>query len=193
MQYQLFGSLLAFVLLSAPATSAGGSRDTEHHVVFSFGATVDPVNTFGGGAALGFRGGTKLTRLLSIELGISYVDFSERLGTAAGAILSGALGLKLELPLFSESLRLFARGAGHYSQAVLFFGTRGRPDPRDATTGPGFVLGGGLRYRLWRDPKAGTSMFLGAELSSLWIFPRGLNMEGHTVMNTISLPVGVDW
>ena len=47
--------------------------------------------------------------------------------------------------------------------------------------------------RLWRNPKDGTAFYLGAELNSLWVFQRADPDKGPTVMNSIMMPIGVDW
>jgi hypothetical protein len=176
-------------------TERAPQPSSRHQIGFSFGQTIAEGSApFGGGTAFRFFGGTRVFRYASLDFSFSYHDFFARApGAAAGAILSFGAGLRFELPIVGEWLRFMGRGGAHYSLGLLFFRNPEPPDPRDQTSGPGVVFGGGLRFRLWRDARRGTEMFLGAELSSLWIFQRGRSDSGPTVMNSLALPVSIDW
>jgi hypothetical protein len=169
--------------------------ENKHHIGLSVGQTIaEGSEPFGGGGAFRIFGGTRVWKNVSLEFATAYTDFFSRGEQAnAGAILTFSLEARFEVPVAGEWLRFYGRGGGHYSLGLLLHRALGGPDYRDRVKGPGFVLGGGLRVRLWRDPKTGTSMFLGAEFASLWVFQTAQSDLGPTVMNSLALPVSIDW
>jgi hypothetical protein len=191
-------TLLPLLCALAPSFAGSPSGDAPgaeapHHLGLSVGSTIAQGSApFGGGGALRLFGGTRLAKLTSIEVGLSYVDyFSRGAGTNAGAALALSVEARFEAPVAGEWLRVYGRGGPHYALGITFFRMAGGPDERDRVRGFGLSFGGGLRFRLWRNPRDGTEMHLGAEIASMWTFPGG--DHGPTVSNLLCLPLGVSW
>jgi hypothetical protein len=187
---------LCVLLLGARAFAEEVPYASEHRVGIAVGRTLTEGTTkpFEGGSLVRLFAGTRLFDNLSLEIGARAADFRLPLPYfSKGAIFSVSSEIRFDAPFLGDVVLLFLRGGVHYSQALSYLRALGEPDIRDRLTGAGFVAAAGLRLRLWRSGQDGSSLLIGAEFSSLWIYPQMDRPSSPTLMNSIAFPLGVDW